>query len=324
MRRLDNEQTSLYHTTMNDLLAGVQNQLQTLFPGSLQHVSSCWERSEWSKIYRLDLRDGTRVFLKGTPRSRNEALVTQRLSELCPACIPQVLIADLNPLENWRWFLMEDAGQCNMSTLVQSTALEAVRKLGCLQKRTLGDQLLPSLVAHCEGSHLQQLVLDVCSWAMSQQETLGVVGDLQRITSHIEEAHSFFDKLEQDLSELPSTIVHGDFWSGNIAVAKGNVRFVDWGDALWGVSGISLVNLIMTSDSFRDKAAPTLWEAYEQGWERSISQSYREACVVASDIADLVIDRAIVSSVGQGPARLPGLLPGLLDIEDLIAKQLSC
>ena len=202
-----------------------------------------------------------------------------------------------------------------MSTLAPVTALEAVRKLGCLQKRALSDQELPSLVAHCEGSQLQQQVLEVCSWAISQQKTPGAIEEFQRIASHVEQAHSFFDKLEEQLSELPSTIVHGDFWSGNIAVAEGNIRFVDWGDALWGVGGISLVHLITRSDDLPDKTAPTLWEAYEQGWDRPISRPYQEACVVASDIADLVIDRAIVSSIGQGPERLPGLIPGLLDSE---------
>jgi fructosamine-3-kinase len=160
---------------------------------------------------------------------------------------------------------MENAGTCDMSMLAQPIALEAAKKLGCLQKGVLGDQQLPSLVAHCEGSQLQQQVLDICSWAINQQKTPGAIEELQRIASHVEQAHSFFDKLENQLSELPATIVHGDFWSGNIAVAEGNIRFVDWGDALWGVGGISLVNLIMTSDGLLDKAAPDLWEAYEQG-----------------------------------------------------------
>ena len=204
MRCLDNWQSYLYHTIMNDFPAGVQNQVRILFPGSLQNISPCWDPSDWSKVYRLDLRDGTHVFLKGTPRSRNEALVTKRLHDLYPACVPQVLVTDLDPLANWRWFLMEDAGTCNMSTLAPVTALEAVRKLGCLQKRALSDQELPSLVAHCEGSQLQQQVLEVCSWAISQQKTPGAIEEFQRIASHVEQAHSFFDKLEEQLSELPS------------------------------------------------------------------------------------------------------------------------
>lgn len=308
---------------MNELVADVQNHLHTLFSDSIQSIHPCWEPCDWSRVYRLELRDGTRLFLKGTPRSRNEALVMQRLHDLCSTCIPRVLVADLVPSAAWRWFLLEDAGCGDLSALSRPVAIEAARTLGLLQQRALHDQMLPSLLVRCEGDHLQQQALDVCRWAMSPQ-TPETHDDLQRIVSLLEQAHSFFGALAEQLSALPSTIVHGDFWSGNIAVASKHIRFIDWGDALWGVGGVSLVNLIMTSGGQLDDAIPQIWEAYEQGWERLISRSYREACLVASDVTDLVIDKAIATSYGQGPERLPGLIPGLRDLEELIARQASC
>jgi hypothetical protein len=129
------------------------------FPVSLQQISPCWEPGEWSKVYRLDLRDGTHVLLKGTPRSRNETLVAQCLHELSPACVPQVLIADLDPLQR-RWFLMEDTGQCDMSTLAQSTALEVVRKLGCLFSTCWFSSLLPRSASLHAGEQLLFLLLN--------------------------------------------------------------------------------------------------------------------------------------------------------------------
>jgi hypothetical protein len=87
---------------MNEPVIDVENVLQTLFPGAIQQMQPCWEPCEWSRVDRLQLRDGTRLFVKGTPRSRKEAQVMQRLHNLCPTCIPRVLVADLVPADPWR------------------------------------------------------------------------------------------------------------------------------------------------------------------------------------------------------------------------------
>ncbi|MBV9691891.1 MAG: phosphotransferase [Ktedonobacteraceae bacterium] len=208
---------------------------------------------------------------------------------------------------------MEDAGRCGPSALSRPVAIKAARILGLLQQRAFRDQTLPSLLVKCEGDHLQQQALDVCQWAMKRQAA-EARDSLQRIASLLEQASSFFRGLAEQLSALPSTVVHGDFWSGNIAVAGKDIHFIDWGDALWGVGGVSLVNVIMTSSGQLDDVIFQLWEAYEQGWERSISRAYRQACLVASAVTDLVIDKAIATSCGQGPEHLPGLR----DLEECI------
>ncbi len=306
---------------MNKPGADVQTHLQTLFADAIHSLHPCWEPCEWSQVYRLALRDGTRLFVKGTPRSRNEALVMHRLHALCSTSLPRVLVVDLVPAATWCWFLMEDAGCCDQSALSRPLAIEAARILGQLQRRVLHDQVLPSWLNRCEGSHLQQQALAVCRWAMNRQAP-AALDDLQRIVSLLEEAHAFFGDLAQQLAELPSTIVHGDLWSGNIAVAGTTIRLIDWGDALWGVGGVSLVNLIMTSGGQLDNAIPELWQAYERGWEQPIGPSYREACVVAGVVTNLVIDTTLARCCGQGPERLPGLIAGLRDLEALIARHL--
>lgn len=247
----------------------------------------------------------------------------QRLHDLCPACIPRVLVTDLVPSAPWRWFLMEDAGNADQSALSRSVAIEAARTLGLLQQRALQDQALPTLLIRCERDQLQQQAVEVCRWAMKQQAP-EVQADLQRIASLLEQAYAFFGELAEQLAELPSSIVHGDFWSGNITVADNDIRFIDWGDALWGAGGISIVNLLLTSDGQFDNAEFQIWEAYEQGWEHSISPTYRQACQLASAVTNLVIDRAIAISCGRGPERLRGLVPGLRDLEESITKQAIC
>jgi len=306
---------------MNEPDTDVHTHLQTLYADAIHGLHPCWEPCEWSRVYRLALHDGTRLFVKGTPRSRNEALVMHRLHALCSTSLSRVLVVDLVPATTWRWFLMEDAGCCDQSALSRSVAIEAARILGQLHQRALHDQVLPSWLTRCEGSHLQQQALAVCRWAMNQQAS-AALDDLQRIVSRLQEARAIFGGLTQQLAELPSTIVHGDFWSGNIAVAGTTIRLIDWGDALWGVGGVSLINLIMTSDGQLDNAIQELWQAYERGWEQPIGLSYREACVVASVVTNLVIDTALARCCGQGPERLPGLMPGLRDLEALILRHL--
>jgi hypothetical protein len=297
----------------------IEKHLHTLFAGTIQSLDPCWEPCEWSRVYRLTLRDGTHLFVKGTPRTRNEALVTQRLSTLCPRCIPRVLMADLVPAAPWRWFLLEDAGETDPSPPPRLVAIEAARTLGRLQQRASEDQVLPGLLAGCEAEQLQAQALAVCRWAM-QQSSSEAFADLQRIAAHLQEAQTFFRDIAERLTDLPSTVVHGDFWSGSIAVAGQELRFIDWGDALWGVGGISLVTLIATSEGQLDEAEAAIWQAYEQGWERPIRQPYREVCQVASTVADLMIDTAIATSCGRGPERLPGLLPGLRELEALVTR----
>jgi len=178
-------------------------------------------------------------------------------------------------------------------------------------------------LAGCEAEQLQPQALAVCRWAM-QSSVPEVLAELRRIASHLQEAQTFFRQIGEPLADLPATVVHGDFWSGNIAVVGQELRFIDWGDALWGVGGISLVTLLGTSEGQLDEAEAAIWQAYEQGWERPIRQAYREACLVASTVADLVIDTAIATSCGHGPERLPGLLPGLRELDALVTRQASC
>ena len=58
----------------------------------------------------------------------------------------------------------------------------------------------------------------------------------------------------------------------------------------------------------------TLTRSLQQGRGLLISQAYRNACAIAVDIVDLVIDQAIASCSGQVLEQLKGLLPRLQHI----------
>jgi hypothetical protein len=86
-----------YHIRMNEFYDHIIPHLQTVVSQTIQQVCPWGESTSWSVVYPLDLEDGTHLFAKGTPRQRNEALVTLHLNSLCPTAVPRVLTPDLLP-----------------------------------------------------------------------------------------------------------------------------------------------------------------------------------------------------------------------------------
>ncbi|SRR5260370_31419020 len=101
---------------------------------------------------------------------------------------------------------------------------------------------------------------------------------------------------------------------GNIAVGP-TIRLLDWGDALWGVGGVSLVNLLLTAHGTLDETSSAIWDAYENGLGIQVKPAYRAACFVANLVSGLVTDMEFVRCCGRGPETLPGLFAQLRSLE---------
>ncbi|HEX4207011.1 MAG TPA: aminoglycoside phosphotransferase family protein [Ktedonobacteraceae bacterium] len=280
----------------------------------IQHIVPCGEPSAWSCVYRLEGVDGTRLFVKGTPRTRPEALVTAHLTQLCPNYLPPILHSDLVPTSTWRWFVLADAGSSLYSPLSHVQAQQIARTLGRVQRVAENDQILPQMLPRCEAMHLVVRLFEVCHWAMEERARLSQEAkvELHELTRRIVSAQAFFSHIARSLTDLPATIVHGDLWQGNLAQTKQGICLLDWGDALWGIGGVSLAHWLLADKLVNSSA---IWEAYAQGLGRTIRPAYRAACLMALDIIDLVIDQAIAKSCGMSPACLPGLLPALRRVD---------
>lgn len=279
-------------------LAPVLAELERRFPGAVVQASSAfprWPMEAFSNALLLNLADGRRWFLKGTPRVRPEAEVTALLHELAPDHIPEVLVEDLRPDDSWRWFVMADAGEPVVNNSLDfdnvATAFEAGRALALIQRRAIGDERLRHVLPKCEAIRLQEACLDACSWFgrrdAAHQEQFAEVG------AALSEATRYFGRLAEGLSRVPSTCVHGDLWAGNIVRAGGSIRLVDWGDTLWGPGGLSVVALLAQHAESLAPVASEVWSAYACEMGLREWRGYAQACADAYDVADVVIHMQI-------------------------------
>ncbi|SDD84804.1 Phosphotransferase enzyme family protein [Paenibacillus sp. UNCCL117] len=276
-----------------------------IFHGLVKNIEVPWENSAWSHCYKISLNNNKTYFLKGTPRQRKEATVTKHLHILLPNIVPEVINDDLIPESTWRWFLVANAGTCSYEGIEARYALKAAFNLGNLQRMTfIEGSLFSELLPQCEAQRLQEAVDNVGRWALkfSNAEESEIIQRLLSISSDHYEDHV------NNLNSIPSTCVHKDFWSGNIAVTDENVMLIDWGDALWGVGGISIVNMISTDDDLSSLSS-IIWDEYFKGLDRKFDKDYIKSSQIAYLVSELVTEQEIADL--QRRKYGPGLIPSV-------------
>lgn len=295
---------------MNDPPASVITALAALL-GSEVDLEPAGEPEPWSDSWKVRSH-GPTVYVKRTPRTRPESLVVSALAALVPGAVPPVLAGDLDPGSPTRWFVLGDAGDCDRSPLTLDGARNAARLAGALQRRSQGEEGLAHLLPGCRARDLHHLAIQCCRWAQAGEWSLTDRGFLRAADSRLAAATAAARGVATALGDLPPTVVHGDLWSGNIARAGGDIRFVDWGDAFWGVGSVDVVNLAVARPTpFDAQGAAAIWAAYEDGRQAAVDEEARRASVVAHTVASLAGDRRIAESIGRPPQWLRGIVPGL-------------
>jgi DNA-directed RNA polymerase specialized sigma24 family protein len=151
------------------------------------------------------------------------------------------------PQDDWWWQFVEDLEGLEYSPLSDEHRELAGRWLGTVHSaamRTGFDVRLPRR----DPSHYLRLLRtsrarlkDLLTNPALSKEDLQV---LRRITSQCDIIESRWDELENLCSELPRTLVHGDFVAKNVRVkiTRSGPAFVvfDWGIAGWGVPATDL------------------------------------------------------------------------------------
>ncbi|SCW83883.1 Phosphotransferase enzyme family protein [Paenibacillus tianmuensis] len=276
-----------------------------IFHGLVKNIDVPWEHSAWSECYKISLNNDSTYFLKGTPRQRKEALVTKHLHVLLPNIVPEVINDDLIPESTWRWFLVTNAGTCCYEGIEVKYALKAAFNLGKLQRITFNEgSFISKFLPQCEAQRLQEAVDNVGRWALkfSNAEESEIIQRLLSISS------DYYDDHVKNLNSIPSTCVHKDFWSGNIAVTDENVMIIDWGDALWGVGGISIVNMILSDDGLSSQSN-IIWDEYFKGLDRKFDKDYIKSSQIAYLVSELVTEQEVADLQQQKYG--PGLIPSV-------------
>jgi hypothetical protein len=244
-----------------------------------------------------------------------EATTTARLHEVAPDIVPDVLVGDLVPGGDMRWFVLSDVGPCDQDDLDPEVAAPAAEAMGRLQLRAATDERLASLLPDCRFRHLADAARDEYAWAVtgdwSEQERSRIEAAWARILRQ----SRAFDHLAHSLSRLPDTVVHADFWSRHIT--RPPVRIVDWADAVWGPGGVAIVRLLASEFGRLDNRSAQIWAAFARGWEvDDIPADYIAASDVAGTIVALVVDHRVTESWGQGPTCLKGIIGNFEGLAD--------
>jgi hypothetical protein len=277
----------------NDIFGKVQplepllEALNALFPDEVQRIASAAPRSlmePFTNTFILHRREGKPWFLKGTPRDAGETELTERLHEIDPEHTVGFLVADLLPGAEWRWVITEWAGEAviddNGKFMGIQTVLEAVKTLAQLQIRAATDTLIPRLIPRCEGPGMQELVQEVCAWyAEKDAECAGYYRDA---SEEISRDMHFFRKLEEPLGDYPRSVVHVDFWGGNIVREGDRLRILDWSQALWGIGGLSVVDLLNQHKDELTKHREEIWSLYAGEIGYANYGVYADACQKAN------------------------------------------
>jgi hypothetical protein len=242
----------------------LQPAIEALFPGQRCNLVPLPGERPWSRAFVGELSSGRRVFLKGTPRELPEPATTARLAQVCPELVPAVLHDDLIPEEAWRWFILADAGDCERLTASLEQACQAAYALALLQRSVQHDTLLRALLPSCVPEQLYQIVCDTCVW-IERHSNVESAAEPKRMSEAVHQLKPVFEALATQLAALPVTCVHGDFWPGNLAIAGDRVQIIDWGEAVWGVGGASIWNLMYSSAGALAHGTASIWEAYSQG-----------------------------------------------------------
>lgn len=273
-------------------------------------VEPVGEISPWSGTW-LVRGKGDPVFLKRTPRCRPEPLVVAAMSSIHPRLIPTVITTDVSPATPERWFLLADAGECDRTALSVDVSVEVARTVALLQRRCAKEAKLSSLLPPCLAAELFDAALSCCRWALGGEWPIADRGFIRAAEGSLVAASGAARHVAASLERVPPSVVHGDLWAGNLARRGDRIVFVDWGDALWGVGSIDIVNLVVCRPSALDAAGTAkVWDAFAQGSGVDIDEEFRRASQIAHTVASLLIDRAIANSIGRPPQWLRGVVPG--------------
>ena len=218
--------------------------------GRIRGLSATCETAGGKKIFPLVLKEphgATRTGAAGA--GLREVSLYRNLSDQIPVKIPKLLAA--HPDGDWLVLEMVSHGKQPENWTV-SDYLMAVDQLVALHDRFwgLGDDLItyPWLARPLDSDYqiyfqaasagVRRLVEKVTSNLLTRDNYL--IAMLQRLVDHA-------DRVATALRSQPATLLHGDYWPGNISISEGGYHVLDWQQASIGPGVLDLFHFVQAS-----------------------------------------------------------------------------
>lgn len=192
-------------------------------------------------LLRLESADNRVYWLKAVgPPNLHELRITTALAAAGVQHLPTLVASR----EDWRAWLMEDAGSPVQGAWDEAALYSAVSALAQLQKRALpyGDVLIEAGARDHRSASLKRQMrgwLPLLSKAMRLQTSTSVpkIDDkrLDELMQIVDEACEALIQIK-----MPDTILHGDLNPGNILFQDEACRFTDWAEARVGCPFLDL------------------------------------------------------------------------------------
>jgi aminoglycoside phosphotransferase len=212
------------------------------------------EQWSLSSVLRLET-DAGHVYLKAIfPLFWHEPVLTRALAGSHPELVPEVLALD----ESRGWMLLRELRGKPLGNAPLERWAAGVRLLAHIQRAWVGrDDELRALGAH------DRTLSGLATELRDLGETAGLdAPDRTRYAEALPELHRRLDALAE--SELPETLVHGDFHPWNLMLDGDELCIFDWSDACVASPFFDLPTFVSRAPDEASRNA--LLDAYLEGW----------------------------------------------------------
>jgi hypothetical protein len=213
-----------------------------------------------------------------------EFYLTRILSAICPDFLPRRLAER----EDWKAWLMEDAGATPAPWTV-SASLEAARVMASIQRRTLSstDDLLAAGAFDWRlqvlRASLDLLADSAATWMSRQGEQDKIPIGRHRLGLLVQVLRDACDRMAS--LRIPDSLIHGDLSQGNVLLSRARSVLTDWcevgiGNPFLALPFLERLHAAADADCFLGLRA-----CYQQPWLDLLS---REQIDCASALASLL------------------------------------
>ena len=293
----------------------------------------------WSTVLRA-MTDMGMIFFKATASETiYEIVLTQKLSEWYPDCMPELIAVDTAR----GWMLMRDGGE-QLRASIRPT--QDIAPWSPVISRYAEVQVglaehLPELLALGLPDHRLITLPALYTQLLADEQSLMIDQEKGLTSAEFQQLQNMASRFEQICADLaafgiPESLNHGDFHDGNVLLKDGRITFFDWGDASVTHPFVSLRTFFVSMEialNLDDWAPPTpemtaLLNRYLEVWERFADKEhllavYNLSRPVASVVKALAWHQGISRMEGSVRKEYAWIVPEVLKEFMVYEKMLS-